>query len=130
VYSLGPRYISFSETLNYLTVNDDKKAAWNAFCHVATVVVGSVKVVNVRKLVEDLVTSYKNLSCNVLLKIHFCHSHLDSFLVHCGAVSDEHIKHFHQDISAMENTYNDKWRAATLADDCWMVKRDSPEIQY
>jgi hypothetical protein len=54
--------------------------------------------------------------CNVSLTIQFLHSHLDSFLVNCGAVCDEHGEHFHQDISAMENRYKCKWSAAMLAD--------------
>jgi hypothetical protein len=55
-------------------------------------------------------------------KMHFLHSHLDSFQVNCGAVSDKHGECFHQDISAMENRYNGKWSAAMLADYCWMVE--------
>jgi hypothetical protein len=66
----------------------------------------------------------------MLLKMHFLHSHLDSFPVNCGAVSDEHGERFHQDISAMENRNKGKWSAAMLADYCWTVKRDAPDIQY
>jgi len=53
--------------------------------------------------VEDLITSYEKLGCNMSLKMHFLHSRLVSFPVDCGAVSDEHGKRFHQNISAMEN---------------------------
>jgi hypothetical protein len=53
--------------------------------------------------VEDLVTSYEKLGCNMSLKMHFLHSCLDSFPATCGAVSDENGELFHQDISAMEN---------------------------
>jgi hypothetical protein len=80
--------------------------------------------------VENLITSYEKLGCNVSLKMHFLHSHFDSFPVDCGAISDEHGERFHQDISAMENRYKGKWSAAMLDDYCWMVKRDVPEIQY
>jgi hypothetical protein len=68
--------------------------------------------------------------CNVSLKMQFLHSHLDSFPVNCGAVSDEHGELFHQDISAMENRHKGKWSAAMLADYCWTVKSGVPEIQY
>jgi hypothetical protein len=37
-----------------LILSDDEKAAWNAFRHVATGFLGNVKVINFRKLVEDL----------------------------------------------------------------------------
>jgi hypothetical protein len=80
--------------------------------------------------VENLVTCYEKLGCNTLLKMHFLHSHLDTFPVNCGAVSNAHGEHFHQDISAMENSCKGKWIGAMLADYCWMVKRDAPEIQY
>jgi hypothetical protein len=90
----------------------------------------NVKAVNFRKLVENLITSYEKLGCNMSLNMHFLHSHLDSFLVNYGAFSDEHREHFNQDISVMENRYKGKWGAAMLADYCWTVKRDALEIQY
>jgi hypothetical protein len=66
------------------------RASWNAFQHVATGFPGTVQAVNFRKLVESLISSYEKLSSNVSLKMHFVHSHLDSFQVNCGAVIDEH----------------------------------------
>ena len=77
---------------------------------------------------EDLITSYKKLGCNLSLKTHFLHSHLDSFQINCGAVSDKHGECFHQDISVMEVTYMGKWGAAILADYCWTMKNDAPDI--
>jgi hypothetical protein len=64
------------------------------------------------------------------LKMHFLHSDLDFFPPKCGAVSDEHGEHFHQDISAMEQRYKSVWSAATLADYFWMVKRDASDAEY
>jgi hypothetical protein len=61
--------------------------------------------------------------------MHFLHSHLDSFPVKCGAVSDEHGARFHQDISVMDNKCKDKSSAVMLVDYCWTVKRVAPEIQ-
>jgi hypothetical protein len=72
-----------------LAVSDDEKAAWIAFGHVATGFLGNVKFINFRKNVDDLVTCYEKLGCNVSLKMHFLHSRLVSFPVDCGAVSDE-----------------------------------------
>ncbi|UYV80797.1 hypothetical protein LAZ67_19001756 [Cordylochernes scorpioides] len=68
---------------------------------------GSVKVENYRDIVNDLLLSYKALGCNMSLKIHFLHSHLDFFPDNLGAVSDEHGERFHQDISSMEKRYQD-----------------------
>jgi hypothetical protein len=57
----------------------DKKAAWSAFRHVTVGFLGNVKAVNFSKLVDDLITSYKKLGCNMSLTMHFLHSHLESF---------------------------------------------------
>jgi hypothetical protein len=56
-----------------------------------------------KDLVENLLSAYQTLACNLSLKIPFLHSHLDFFPKNCGAVSDEHGEHFHQDISTKEN---------------------------
>ncbi|UYV75417.1 hypothetical protein LAZ67_13000191 [Cordylochernes scorpioides] len=90
---------------------------------------GSVKVENYRDIVNDLLLSYKALGCNMSLKIHFLHSHLDFFPDNLGAVSDEHGEGFHQAISSMEKRYQGKWSPAMLADDCWAFKRDLPQAK-
>ena len=64
---------------------------------------------------------------NMSLEMHFLHSRLDFFPLKCGAVSDEHGEHFHQDIQAMEQSYESTWSAAMLADYCWVVKRGARE---
>jgi hypothetical protein len=87
---------------------------------------GNVKAITFRRLVEDLITSYKKVGCNMSLKTHLLHSHLDSGWVNCGAV--KHSDHFHWDISAMENTYKGRGSAAILARCCWMIRSDASEI--
>jgi hypothetical protein len=87
-----------------IILSDDEKAGWNFFPHVATGFLGNVKAVNFRKLVEDLTTSYQKLDCNMPLKMHFLHLHLDSCPVNCSAISDKH-ECFHQEISAMETRF-------------------------
>ncbi|UYV81492.1 K02A2.6-like, partial [Cordylochernes scorpioides] len=54
------------------------------------------------------------LGCNMSLKIHFLHSHLDFFPDNLGAVSDEHGERFHQDISSMEKRYQGQADAVRL----------------
>jgi hypothetical protein len=126
---IGPQ-ILFRHCQFDLILTDDRKAAWNAFQHDETGFLGNVKAVDISKLIKNLVTPYENFGCNMSLKMHFLHSHLDPFPVNCGALSDKHSEHFHQDISAMENRYKGKWSAAILASYCWMVKMDALEIQY
>jgi len=50
---------------------------------------------------QELLTSYKTMGCNMSLKIHFLESHLDFFPETLGEVSDEHGERFHQDIVPM-----------------------------
>ena len=64
------------------------------------------------------------------LKLHFLMSHLDFFSDNMGCVSDEHGERFHQDIVIMEKRYKGKWSPAMLADFCWMLQRDVPEVPY
>ena len=89
----------------------------------------------IRDLIKDeyfdnLLQSYQKLGCNMSLKIHFLHSHLDFFSEKCGAVSDEHGENFHQDISSMEKRYQVKWNCAALADCCWTLARDAHTMEY
>ena len=91
---------------------------------------GNHKAANYQDDVQELLTSYKAMGCNVSLKIHFLESHLDFFPENLGEVSDEHGERFHQDILAMEKWYQGKWTSSMLADYCWTLKRNVPEANY
>jgi len=93
-------------------------------------ILGNHKAVNYQDVVQDLLTSYKAMGCNMSVKIHFLESHLDSFPENLGEVSDEHSEIFHQDIMAMEKRYQGKWTSSMLADYCWTLKRDVPDAKY
>ena len=56
----------------------------------------SHKAANYQDVVQNMLTSYKAMGCNVSLKIHFLESHLDFFPENLGEVSDEHGERFHQ----------------------------------
>ena len=88
---------------------------------------GNHKPAKYQDVVQDLLTSYKTMACNMSVKIHFLESHLDFFPENLGEVSDEHGKRFHQDIMAMEKRYQGKWTSSMLADSCWTLKRDVPD---
>jgi hypothetical protein len=77
-----------------------------------------------------MLLSYEELGCNMSLKIHFLHSHLDFPAENCGALSDEHGERFQCDIAAMEKRYQGKWSSSMLADYYWTVRRDSPGLAY
>lgn len=111
-------------------LNDLEKRAWISFKNVVTQFLGNNKSDNYRDLVNQLLKAYEHLGCNMSLKIHFLHSHLDFFPENLGAVSDEHGERFHQDISSMEKRYQGKWSSNMLADYCWTLKRDVPDAKY
>ncbi|UYV62448.1 hypothetical protein LAZ67_2000628 [Cordylochernes scorpioides] len=103
---VGPQFRELQQDGNFQnSLNEVEAAAWNSFRNVCKNFLGSVKVENYRDIVNDLLLSYKALGCNMSLKIHFLHSHLDFFPDNLGAVSDEHGERFHQDISSMEKRY-------------------------
>jgi len=68
----------------------DQKAVWDSFKLVVKGFLGNRRAQNYEELVNSLLQSYQKLGCNMSLKTHFLHSHLDFFPENCGAVSDEH----------------------------------------
>jgi hypothetical protein len=57
----------------------DEKAAWDSFKFVVKGFLGSRIAQNYEELVNNLLQSYQKLGCNMSLKIHFLHLHLDFF---------------------------------------------------
>jgi len=108
----------------------DEKAAWDSFKFVVKGFLGNRRAQNYEELVNNLLQSYRKLACNMSLKIHFLHSHLDFFPENCGAVSGEYRERFHQDISSMEKRYQGKWNSTMLADYCWTLAMDAPTMEY
>jgi hypothetical protein len=89
---------------------------------------GNHKAKNYHEIVSDLLTAYKPMGCNMSLKVHFLGCHLDFFAENLGVVSDEHGERFHQDIYNVEKRYQGKWSLSMLADYCWTLKRDVPQV--
>jgi hypothetical protein len=112
------------------TMNELQLEAWKAFRALCEGFLGNHRSPNYMVLVESLLHSYKRLECNMSLKVHFLMSHLDFFPENMGRVSDEHGERFHQDVAVMEKRYKGKWSPAMLADFCWMLQRDAPEVPY
>jgi len=56
-------------------------------------------------------------------KLHFLHSHLDFFPEHTAAISDEHFKRLHQDISQIEKRHSGKWSPNMFSDCCFGLIR-------
>ena len=107
-----------------------ERDAWVAFKSVVVNFLGNNKSSDYVNVVQNCITKYRKLGCNMSLKIHLLHSHLDFFPENLGSVSDEHGERFHQDISVMESRYQGRWSAAMLADYCWTLQRDVPITQH
>ncbi|KAI6656196.1 hypothetical protein LOD99_1529 [Oopsacas minuta] len=105
-----------------------EKCAWNAFVDVMKNFLGNTKSPNYKILVNELIESYKNLGCNMSVKVHFLHSHIDYFPENLGAVSEEQGERFHQDIKTMETRYQGRWDVHMMADYCWCLKRDCIDV--
>ena len=71
----------------------DELKAWDAFRLVSTNFLGNIRAENYKELIEDM-SLYHKLGCNMSLKMHMFHSHLDFFPDNCGMVSDEHGERF------------------------------------
>jgi len=111
-------------------LNETERNAWLSFKRICKDFLGNHKAENHQDVVQDLLTSYKAMGCNMSLKIHFVESHFDFFPESLGKVSDEHGESFHQDIITMGKRYQGKWTSSMLADFCWTLKMDVPDTKY
>jgi len=65
---------------------------WFSFKRICKDFLGNRKAANYQDIVQDLLASYKAMTCDVSLEIHFLESHLDFFPENLGEVSDEQVK--------------------------------------
>ena len=93
-----------------------EESAWNDFRFVAPNFLGNKRAENYTELVKNMLPLYQAMSCNMSLKIHLMHSHLDFFPENCGALS--------------EKRYQGKWNPSMLADYCWTIINDVPQLKY
>jgi hypothetical protein len=77
------------------TMNDVERQALNAFTEVAKKFLGDVKDPRYKEIVENMLGKLKVLGCNMSLKLHFLHSHLDYFPDNLEAFSEEEDERFH-----------------------------------
>jgi len=107
-----------------------RKKAWDAFRLVSSNFLGNIRAENYKELIQDMLSLYHKLGCNMFLKTYMLHSHLDLFPDNCGIVSDEHGERFHQEIAAAEKRYQGKWSTSILGDCCWTIARNAPEYLH
>jgi len=77
------------------TMNRNEEEAWTGFKNVVNRFLGNKKESNYKFIVDNMLQKYMILGCNMSLKVHFLHSHLNYFPYNFGAVSEEQGERFH-----------------------------------
>ena len=127
----GPQIRQLIKNEHFIgTMSKLEKNAWLSFKDVVKNFLGNTRAKNYTKIVQKLLESYKTLGCNMSIKLHFLHSHLANFPENLGDVSDEQGERFHQDLKVMEERYQGRWDVNMMADYCWSIKRDCPQIEH
>jgi len=91
---IGPQIRELMEDKQFdEDVNETERNAWLSFKRICKDLLGNHKAANYQDDVQDLLTSYKAIGCNMSLQIHFLESHLKFFPKNLGEASDEHGKH-------------------------------------
>lgn len=127
----GPQIRNLVRDKEFATkMNVKEKAAWLSFVEVMHNFLGNRKADNYELLVSNMLQAFRDLQCNMSIKLHFLFSHLNQFPANLGAVSDEQGERFHQDLMTMEERYQGRWDKHMLADYCWSIKRDCPDKVY
>jgi len=110
------------------SMNEIEQKAWNSFVSVVQNFLGKHKAENYVELVNEMLNNFRSLGCNMSIKVHYLHSHLDRFPDNLGDISEEQGERFHQDIKCMEDRYQGRWDTHMMADYCWTLKRDCSKM--
>ena len=76
-------------------LNETERNAWLSLKRICEDFLGNHKGAKYQDVVQDLLTSFQAMGCNMSLKIHFLESHWDFFPENLGEISDEHGERFH-----------------------------------
>jgi hypothetical protein len=71
------------------SMNEAERKAWTSFVAVVGNFLGKRKAENYVELVNEMLNSFKSLGCNMSIKVHYLHSHLDRFPENLGDMSEE-----------------------------------------
>ncbi|XP_076799446.1 uncharacterized protein LOC143444187 [Clavelina lepadiformis] len=108
-------------TSNWFNVRDSEleENAWLSYKNLVEGIHGNARAENYIEIVLKLVESYRELGCNMSIKMQFLHSHFANSPENLCAVSDVQGERFHQDLKVMEERYQGRWDLHMLADYCW-----------
>ncbi|GBM34776.1 hypothetical protein AVEN_7830-1 [Araneus ventricosus] len=97
-------------------MNDIEQKAWISFVLVVKNFWGNCKAKNYVDLVNSMLNSFRDHSCNILLKVHYLNSHSDNFPEIFSDSSEEQDEKFYQDVKTMEDRYQGRCYTHMLAD--------------
>ena len=120
--------INESEFVNSMT--ELEFSAWNSFVLVVKNFLGNFKAKNYKKLVENMLSNFRDIGTNMSIKIHYLFSHLDCFPTNLGDYCEEQGKRFQQGFKTMEERYQGRWDDHMMADYCWNLMRDCPGTKH
>ncbi|GBO09955.1 hypothetical protein AVEN_92068-1 [Araneus ventricosus] len=73
-----------------------------------------------------MLIAYEAQGCEMSLKVHFIHSHIDCFPENLGAYSEEQGERFPY-VRDIERRYQGRWDVSMLGDYCWILRRETED---
>ncbi|KYN01405.1 hypothetical protein ALC62_07798 [Cyphomyrmex costatus] len=107
-----------------------ERRAWKSFIALCEKFLRNNKSPDHVAVVHEFMSAYEKMDCNMSIKIHFLHSHLDFFPENLGQLSDEQGERFHQEIRTIEERFHGKSSINMLADYCWSLIRETNDEMY
>ena len=102
----GPKIRQLLKDKEFIeTISREEKNGWIAFSQVVNNFLSNIKSSKYKEIVKTLLDNFHKLGCNMSVKIHFLHSHLEYFPENLGALSEEQGERFHQNIKIMKKRY-------------------------
>ena len=86
-------------------MNATEKEAWKSFGDVVHQLLGNKKDENYKKIVERMLTAFQAQGCNMSLKVHFLHSHIE-----------EQGEKFQQNMLTIEKRYQVRYESNMIGD--------------
>ena len=112
------------------SMNEVELEAWKAFVLVVKHFLGNNKARNYAELVTNMLTAFRNLGCNMSIKMHHLFSHMDQFPENLGSMSDEQGGEIPSGHKRDGDQVLGCWDAVMMADYCWTLKRDIPAAEH
>ena len=69
-------------------MNETERNAWISFVLAVKNFLGNYKAENYGEIVNNMINNFRDLGCNMSVKVHYFHSHLDYFLKNLGDTSE------------------------------------------